>query len=133
MHPDNSRVDLTADAMELSSDLSEDDLKQSHKCDIPARYTLVALSFCGFFCLFALRVNLSVAIVAMVNYSAIAPPVSNSSSYDLCPVAYANTTIRPKVRLMVFCQMFKQLARCCCFLCRSTNENHHLLYSPVGL
>ena len=32
----------------------------------PARYVIAAWAFFGFFCLYALRVNLSVAIVAMV-------------------------------------------------------------------
>ncbi|CAF2977804.1 unnamed protein product, partial [Rotaria sp. Silwood2] len=33
---------------------------------IPARYTIAMWAFFGFFCLYAMRVNLSVAIVAMV-------------------------------------------------------------------
>ena len=36
---------------------------------IPARYTLVLVGFLGFFILYALRVNLFIAIVAMVDDS----------------------------------------------------------------
>ena len=39
---------------------------------IPARYTLAVLSFLGFVNVYALRVNLSVAIVEMVNSTAVA-------------------------------------------------------------
>jgi hypothetical protein len=35
--------------------------------NIPARYTIAIWAFLGFFCLYAMRVNLSVAIVAMVS------------------------------------------------------------------
>lgn len=39
-----------------------------HCChQIPARYALAIWAFFGFVCLYAMRVNLSVAIVAMVN------------------------------------------------------------------
>lgn len=42
-------------------------LTSTHCCtNAPARYIIAAWAFFGFFCLFALRVNLSVAIVAMV-------------------------------------------------------------------
>ena len=39
---------------------------------IPARYSLAVLSFLGFMNTFALRINLSVAIVEMVNSTAVA-------------------------------------------------------------
>jgi hypothetical protein len=35
--------------------------------NLPARYALALWAFMGFFCLYAMRVNLSVAIVAMVS------------------------------------------------------------------
>jgi hypothetical protein len=35
-------------------------------CPCPARYTMAIWAFLGFFCLYSMRVNLSVAIVAMV-------------------------------------------------------------------
>lgn len=37
------------------------------KCSIPCRYSLALLSCLGFCAVYALRVNLSVALVAMVN------------------------------------------------------------------
>jgi hypothetical protein len=38
---------------------------------IPARYTIAIWAFLGFVCLYSMRVNLSVAIVAMVSQSTI--------------------------------------------------------------
>ncbi|CAF1327020.1 unnamed protein product [Adineta ricciae] len=52
----------------------------------PARYIIAIWAFFGFFCLYAMRVNLSVAIVAMVipqselNQSAMSCPVSSKNS-----------------------------------------------------
>ncbi len=39
--------------------------------NMPARYTIAIWVFFGFFCLYAMRVNLSMAIVAMVSKSSI--------------------------------------------------------------
>ncbi|XP_064482404.1 sialin-like isoform X2 [Ornithodoros turicata] len=47
---------------------------------LPTRYVLSVYLFCGFFMLYALRVNLSVAIVAMVNGT-----VANNSNGGECP------------------------------------------------
>ncbi len=47
---------------------------------IPTRYTIVLVTFLGFVNVYALRVNLSMAIVAMVNNSAVNNP-GNSSSH----------------------------------------------------
>lgn len=47
------------------------------------RYTLVLLGFLGFANVYAMRVNLSVAIVAMVNHTAI--PHINQTDVDICP------------------------------------------------
>lgn len=49
---------------------------------MPARYSLSIFLFCGFFMLYSLRVNLSVAIVAMVNGTAV---IGNTSSSTDCP------------------------------------------------
>ena len=45
------------------------------------------MAFLGFFCSFALRVSLSVAIVAMVNQTAVSEDVvtTNNSDADQCP------------------------------------------------
>ncbi|KAK4016726.1 putative inorganic phosphate cotransporter isoform X1 [Daphnia magna] len=48
------------------------------------RHTLVLLGFLGFANVYAMRVNLSVTIVAMVNQSAI--PHINQTAVDICPV-----------------------------------------------
>ena len=49
---------------------------------IPARYTLAIMSFLGFVIIYALRVNLSMAIVIMVNNSANGS-ANNVSRYTL--------------------------------------------------
>ncbi|MBN3312377.1 S17A5 protein, partial [Atractosteus spatula] len=49
-----------------------------------ARWGLATLMFLGFAVVYALRVNLSVAMVAMVNVSSL-PPSNNQSSREACP------------------------------------------------
>lgn len=53
------------------NDYSVDPPKNKRHCceQIPARYALAVWAFFGFVCLYAMRVNLSVAIVAMVRRS----------------------------------------------------------------
>ncbi|XP_076064319.1 putative inorganic phosphate cotransporter isoform X2 [Oratosquilla oratoria] len=59
------------------------------------RRVLAILGFLGFCNVYAMRVNLSVAIVAMVNNTAI--PKDNSSFSDTCPAPEpTNTTLPPK-------------------------------------
>lgn len=55
------------------------------KTCLKARYILGIMGFLGFANVYAMRVNLSVAIVAMVNNTAFPVPVSNNS-FDHCPV-----------------------------------------------
>ena len=51
----------------LDEIISTSPVKSNFKCaNIPARYVIAIWAFFGFFCLFAMRVNLSIAIVAMV-------------------------------------------------------------------
>ena len=51
---------------------------------------LAIMGFFGFANVYAMRVNLSVAVVAMVNSSAI--PHVNTSSADACPANVLNST-----------------------------------------
>jgi hypothetical protein len=59
---------------------------------VKARYVLALMGFLGFANVYAMRVNLSVAIVAMVNNSAI-PKANDSDSTDVCPVQFVNETV----------------------------------------
>ena len=52
-------------------------LYESSYCYIPARYVLAFLSFLGFANVYALRVNLSVAIVGMVKKTPTGPVSEN--------------------------------------------------------
>ncbi|UJR21148.1 hypothetical protein I4U23_024247 [Adineta vaga] len=58
--------------------------------NVPKRYTLAIWAFFGFFCLYSMRVNLSVAIVAMV-----APQSALNQSVQACPVVHENSTKPP--------------------------------------
>ncbi|CAF0742789.1 unnamed protein product [Adineta steineri] len=59
--------------------------------DAPARYVVAIWAFFGFFCLYAMRVNLSVAIVAMVT-----PQSALNQSAQSCPTPIKNSTGPPQ-------------------------------------
>ena len=59
------------------------------------RHLVAFLGFLGFANVYAMRVNLSVAIVAMVNNSAI--PHANASTVGVCPLPNTNTSSPQKV------------------------------------
>ncbi|CAF4409941.1 unnamed protein product [Rotaria sp. Silwood2] len=58
--------------------------------NIPARYIIATWAFFGFFCLYAMRVNLSVAIVAMVT-----PQSALNESVQSCLPQDKNSTTPP--------------------------------------
>jgi hypothetical protein len=64
----NSSDDKESDIEQLLDEKSiEPPVKDTFQCSkLPARYITAIWAFFGFFCLYAMRVNLSVAIVAMV-------------------------------------------------------------------
>lgn len=68
----------------------------------PARYTFALLGFLGMANVYAMRVNLSVAMVAMVNSSAF--PHSDISSECSTNQNNTNITLRheAKVRIIIF-------------------------------
>lgn len=67
------------------------DVDDTKDC-LKSRHILGILGFLGFANVYAMRVNLSVAIVAMVNNTAFPPP--NVTSHDICPVPnMTNSTI----------------------------------------
>ncbi|CAL4122351.1 unnamed protein product [Meganyctiphanes norvegica] len=79
---------------EEETSLVSTDVAKPKEC-LGARNVLCILGFLGFANVYAMRVNLSVAIVAMVNNTAI--PHVNSSSADACPEPPpTNNTAPPK-------------------------------------
>lgn len=65
-------------------------VQDTSRC-VKARYVMAFMGFLGFANVYAMRVNLSVAIVAMVNNTAI-PKVNDSNSNDVCDVEFTNQT-----------------------------------------
>lgn len=55
-----------------------------------ARQILAIVGFSGFAIVYAMRVNLSISIVSMVNHSAI-NIVTNQSLTDVCPISIPST------------------------------------------
>lgn len=78
------------------------------KSCIKARHTLGFLGFLGFALVYAMRVNLSVAIVSMVNQTAI-PHTEDNDTSDVCPKTKPiNGTFIP-VGLLLFFQIVNLL------------------------
>jgi len=65
-------------------------VQDTSRC-VKARYVMAFMGFLGFANVYAMRVNLSVAIVAMVNNTAI-PKVNDSDSNDVCTAEFTNQT-----------------------------------------
>lgn len=59
------------------------------------------MGFLGFANVYAMRVNLSVAIVAMVNNTAFPLPVTNNS-FDHCSVPNVTNATTPNVRKFIY-------------------------------
>lgn len=74
---------------------------------IKCRTVLGIMGFLGFANVYAMRVNLSVAIVAMINSTA--PVPSNDSTLDVCPAAPASNTTVPPVS---YYEWFNNLSTC---------------------
>lgn len=65
-----------------------------------ARQVLAILGFLGFANVYAMRVNLSISIVSMVNNSAIIVP-SNETLTDVCPIPTPTNSSIPAVSYML--------------------------------
>lgn len=65
---------------------------------IKCRTVLGIMGFLGFASVYAMRVNLSVAIVAMVN-STTPTPSNSSSDVDVCPASPSSNSSVPQVYL----------------------------------
>lgn len=83
-------------------------IDRDHHCDLEdgefpkARQVFAIVGFCGFAIVYAMRVNLSISIVSMVNHSAINID-TNQSFTDVCPIPTpsSNSSV-PAVRI-AFC------------------------------
>ncbi|XP_053950346.1 sialin isoform X2 [Anastrepha ludens] len=104
---DNNRRSASATNVYSNEDSDELDTNEGSSADTPlirdiedddtflkSRHIFGLMGFLGFAVVYAMRVNLSVAIVAMVNQTAI--PQSNSTSVDdTCPVPTPKNNTRP--------------------------------------
>ncbi|CAF0904028.1 unnamed protein product [Rotaria sordida] len=75
---DGTQIPLLVNEEEKDDDHRIEPLSKAR--GIPARYIVAIWAFLGFLCLYSLRVNLSVAIVAMTN-----PQSTNNESVEACP------------------------------------------------
>ncbi|KAG7294823.1 hypothetical protein JYU34_022803, partial [Plutella xylostella] len=87
--------DIENDVTNDQRNLVESDREEETTGWIKSRTVLGIMGFLGFANVYAMRVNLSVAIVAMINSTA--PLPSNDSTLDVCPAsAPSNTSIPAK-------------------------------------
>lgn len=59
------------------------------------------MGFLGFASVYAMRVNLSVAIVAMVNATS-TTPTNSSTDVDVCPAGPVSNSTVPQVRMLIY-------------------------------
>lgn len=86
----DSNYDDAEDEDELTK-IIPTDVEDTKDC-MKSRHILGILGFLGFANVYAMRVNLSVAIVAMVNQTAFPQP-TNNNTFDHCPINIVNSTI----------------------------------------
>ncbi|KAM3965175.1 putative inorganic phosphate cotransporter [Aphomia sociella] len=87
--------DIENDVTSSHRNLVENELVEETTGWIKSRTVLGIMGFLGFANVYAMRVNLSVAIVAMINSTT--PSASNDTGLDVCPSSVpSNSTIPPK-------------------------------------
>nr|XP_050844165.1 sialin isoform X1 [Vespula vulgaris] len=84
LDPSVSRDDLPLCVNDNLEKVNIEQNRSDTKSCIKARYTLGFLGFLGFALVYAMRVNLSIAIVSMVNQTAI-PNNDDENTTDVCP------------------------------------------------
>lgn len=82
-----------------------------------ARHILGFMGFLGFANVYAMRVNLSVAVVAMINHTAI--PDVNGTVLDVCPMGPETNSTVPVVSATALFNiiLFFFLLACGCIIC----------------
>ncbi|XP_076371087.1 putative inorganic phosphate cotransporter isoform X6 [Tachypleus tridentatus] len=94
---------------EGSSTTSGQKNKQGWIQNIPARYVVAFIGFLGFVNIYALRVNLNIAIVAMVNKSAVT--ITNKSMSHDCPDERMKNSTQNNEKGVTFPAMHAMIAR----------------------
>ncbi|CAK9820525.1 SLC17A5 [Anthophora plagiata] len=84
LDPSISRDDQPLCTNDSLESVSQSDIPPDTKSCFKARHTLGLLGFLGFALVYAMRVNLSVAIVSMVNQTSV-PHDDDNSTTDVCP------------------------------------------------
>jgi hypothetical protein len=106
------RMSNDEDLLILPDVLDSRAVQDTSRC-VKARYVMAFMGFLGFANVYAMRVNLSVAIVAMVNNTAI-PKVNDSDSNDVCTAEFTNQTTVQLYRTLVDGCILTEGVRACC-------------------
>ena len=90
-----------------------------------ARHALAVMAFLGFFNVYCLRVNLSVALVAMVNSTS----SENSNTSDECPNDSSNSTTTSTVSARAAAATAAGPGGCVCWRPLANNNNKKMRFA----